>query len=392
MGPSLLDLSRELRDLIWEFCLTLPDYPPPPPSGSPHDNPEWHERYFFCTNEDERIIGWPKRTLRISSIPLLQTNRQVNAEIHETIARLYSQRRMDCDLQITVYREKYLLLDWLCLPVNALHYDNWTMHPCQREPPIWHVCEESGEPDQSILETFHPDRYPRVLWYYFYIHQRFLERGPGFRSHPEFHITQAPPRTRSVRRVTFNCEIPPSSPTDQVRDIERRSRPVRKPKTWEEWQRFYAGGLIDPRLFTKQLCFLVDEWLFSNKLQAQARPAFECHLGIEMRVNGKLIPGAEWDLRTLTGTAYKSPPGQRSAVFERNINMPIDKIYGSLVDPELVREREEREQTKREESDSRKRKQQSFLGGRATATEDVERETERVTRRVAKRRRELEVT
>lgn len=371
MGPSLLDLSRELRDLIWESCLTTPERPPPPPSGSPCNNPEWDDRYFFCINEEEQFIGWPKRTLQISSIPLLLTNRQINTEIHETIARLYSQRRMDCNLQVTIYREKYLLLDWLCLPVNALHYDNWNIDFRQIDPPLWGIDDRTREPDQSILEVFHPDRYPRVIWSYFYIHQRFLERGPGFRSYPEFHITQAPPRTRSLRRLVLNCEIPEISPNDEFRDVEHRNRPIRKPTTLREWQKFYAGGLLDPRQFTRQLRFLVQEWLFSNKLQAQARPAFESHPKIEMRANGRLIPGAEWDLRTLTGTAYKSPPGQRCAVFERNIKMPIDKIYGSLVDPEMVKEREEKDREKRKEWESRKRKQESFLGRRASKTDDV---------------------
>ncbi|KAK0658372.1 hypothetical protein DIS24_g4808 [Lasiodiplodia hormozganensis] len=349
MGPSLLGISRELRDLIWEFCLTTPRTPPPLPSGDRTTNSEWDQRYFFCTNDDESMIGYPNRTPHIACIPLLQTSRQINAEVHETIARLYSQRRMDCKLQLTIYREKYFLLDWLCLPVNSLHYDNWIINFRLVEPPVWHVDDETGEPDQSMLETFHPDRYPRVLWCYFYILQRFLERGPGFRSNPEFHITQAPPKTRSLRRLVLDIstKVHPTSSSpavalaeDQYRGTDHCGLRNRKPTSFAEWQKFYAGGMINPHYYAQQAQFLTEEWIFSNKLQSQARMAFESHEHIQMRADGKLLPGAEWNLRTLTGSAYNCPNGVRCAVLDRNTRMPIQKLYGSLVDPEPARKQE----------------------------------------------------
>ncbi|KAL1615400.1 hypothetical protein SLS54_009054 [Diplodia seriata] len=346
MGPSLLGVSRELRDLIWEFCLTTPRPPPSLPSGDRTDNPEWDQRYFFCANEDERMIGYPHRTPHLECIPLLQTNRQINAEVHETIARLYSQRRMDCTLQLTIYREKYFLLDWLCLPVNSLHYDDWKIHFRLVEPPVWRVDDKSGEPEQSMLETFYPDRYPRVLWCYFYIIQRFLERGPGFRSHPEFHITQAPPKTRSLRRLIIDistkvCPTSSSSPTalpeKEYRGVGPRNH---KPTSFDEWHDFYTGGMIDPTYYAEQARFLTEEWIFSSKLQSQARMAFESYERIQMRIDGKPVPGAEWDLRTLAGSAYRCPNGVRCAVLDRNTAMPARKLYGCLVDAGVVRKQE----------------------------------------------------
>ncbi|OJD31970.1 uncharacterized protein BKCO1_4200012 [Diplodia corticola] len=350
MGPSLLGVSREVRDLIWESCLTTPRSPPPLPAGDRTDNPEWEQRYFFCANEDECMIGYPPRTPHIECIPLLQTSRQINAEIHETIARLYTQRRMDCNLQLTIYREKYFLLDWLCLPVNSLHYDDWKVNFRLVEPPVWRVDKESGEPEQSMLETFHPDRYPRVLWCYFYILQRFLERGPGFRSHPEFHITQAPPKTRSLRRlivdistkVHLTSSSPPTAlPQKQYRGVGRHSgRLNRRPRGFDEWHAFYTGGIIDPAYYAEQARFLTEEWIFSSKLQSQARMAFESYERIQMRMDGRAVPGAEWDLRTLTGSAYECPNGVRCAVLDHNTGMTVQKLYGCLVDPEVVRKRE----------------------------------------------------
>lgn len=334
------------------------------------------------------MIGYPRRTPHLESTALLQTNRQVNAEVHEAIARLYSQRRMNSGITVSVYREKYLLLDWHCLPVNSLHYDTWTVNLRLVEPPMWNVDPTTGETDQSMLETFYPDRYPRVLWCYFYILQRFLERGPGFRSNPEFHITQAPPRTRSLRRMVLNVltgtQSSSSSPSSSekhhyyFRRTDERQFPNRKRTSFDDWHAFYGNRLIDPRCFAEQLRFLIDEWLFGGRLQAQARMAFDSIETIEMQLDGEPLHAAEWHVRTMTGSAYESPTEKRLAVFEQNTKLPVDRLYGCLVDPDVVKDREEKLRIG-EQSDGRKRKQADFCGREDSGARAAE---DRAVRRV----------
>lgn len=116
----LLQLPRELRDLVWEQSLLAAH--PPPAITSPVDIAAAYRQY---DSWGEEAIHYP-RTTRINSTALLCCNRQIHAEVRAAIERLRAQRRLACSLRMLLRNEKHLFLDWLCVPALSAHYD--TVH------------------------------------------------------------------------------------------------------------------------------------------------------------------------------------------------------------------------------------------------------------------------
>ncbi|GME42357.1 uncharacterized protein LTHEOB_10298 [Neofusicoccum parvum] len=114
----ILDLPRELRDLIWEHSLLAVHAPPA--IASPASIASAYRQY---DSWGEEANHYPRRT-RVNSTALLCCSRQVHVEVNDAIARLRAQRRLACQLRILLRNEKHLFLDWTSVPAVSPHYDD----------------------------------------------------------------------------------------------------------------------------------------------------------------------------------------------------------------------------------------------------------------------------
>lgn len=246
----LLDLPRELRDLIWEHCL-LAAHGPQAASVSDY-------RQYDSWGEESN--HYPRRT-HVNSTALLCCSHQVHAEMAAAIARLRAQRRLACSLRILLRNERHLFLDWTCVPAVATHYDSVdiefklvgkperkggglikTLHPSAL---LGRSSNSSSPPWSSILYERNEDDFA-IHRHLFKMLARLRSYGPSFAgdpvifsaissspspsSHPHFPTSNPPPppptssapprqpnRPRpsptTITNLTFNVLTPPPSHT-----------------------------------------------------------------------------------------------------------------------------------------------------------------------------------
>ncbi|KAL8739504.1 MAG: hypothetical protein Q9184_008594 [Pyrenodesmia sp. 2 TL-2023] len=107
-----LELTRELRDSVYETLLLSSQSPPPSPEdGGARKYPSKEDKEFF-----ERHNHYPADDLKSTSGPLLGTCRQISEEVEEAMVRLIKSNRPLYRLDLMLLDERELYITWLAFP------------------------------------------------------------------------------------------------------------------------------------------------------------------------------------------------------------------------------------------------------------------------------------
>ncbi|KAK8242989.1 hypothetical protein IWZ00DRAFT_490945 [Phyllosticta capitalensis] len=324
LHASLMQLPRELRDHVWEFCLTSPSRLPE--LIDPND-------YIRGTSMNDDTVSYPTPNISIVGVKLLQVNRAVNAEVRATIRRLYAQNFINSKLNILIRNEKFFRLDWLLLPVNSLHFDTLEVDFRFTGQPSWHGTNDllPHVPDQSFFQVFHPEANPKILYCLATILRRFLKWGPGFQGPVE---PADLPRKRSVRRLSLNV-ISPSVPPDRFRKRCDLTIPRRLRNTREAWKAYYTG-MVHPKAVMLEFEMLIWRALIAPRKMSCTSYVYDCVETIDLRLDGQVLK--TWSIRNLTGQLFQAAFLQnRLRVLDHNCALPVEDRFGSFVDPERLK-------------------------------------------------------
>ncbi|KAK7548726.1 hypothetical protein IWX49DRAFT_44630 [Phyllosticta citricarpa] len=326
--PSLMDLPRELRDCIWEACLTIPSSRPASPD--PND-------YVAGNTPNDETVYYPTPNVNITSVSLLCVNRAANAEVHATILRLYAHRRVNSKLNILTRNEKFLRLDWLLLPVNSVHYDNLEVDFRFTGQPSWHGPNGllPSVPDQSFFQVFYPEPNPKILYCLAAILSRFQKWGPGFEGPPR---TTRPPRKRSIGCLSLNI-VTPSLPPERFRKRCDLVMPRRLRNTREAWKSYYTG-IVHPKAVVLEFEMLLWRTLIAPRKMSCTSNFYESIETIDIRLDGQLLK--TWNVRSLTGQLFQAAFLQsRLRVLDHNCSLPVEERFGSFVEKDAKWQRRE---------------------------------------------------
>lgn len=187
-----LELSRELRDSVYE-ALLLSSRPPP-------SSPEHGGARKYPSKEDEDHFEYhnhyPADDLKSTSGPLLLTCRQINEEVEEVMVRLTKSNRPLYRLDLMLLDERELYITWLAFP-----------HPTNEISTLYADFRLSGnvEGKESILRLGNGGP-PILIWGLFTLIERFLQRGPDFLA------PRNQGRHMRIGELRVNVLTPPSPP------------------------------------------------------------------------------------------------------------------------------------------------------------------------------------
>ncbi|KAK7539450.1 uncharacterized protein J3D65DRAFT_618677 [Phyllosticta citribraziliensis] len=363
LPPNLMDLPRELRDCIWEACLTTPSSPPESPDP---------DAYIRGNTLSDETVSYPGSKFTIASVSLLRVNRAVNAEVQATILRLYAHHRVNSKLNILIRNEKFFRLDWLLLPVDSLHYDYLEVDFRFTGLPSWHGTNDllPDVPDQSFFQVFHPEPNPKILYCLAAILRRFVKWGPAFQGPL---IPTEPPRRRSVRHLSLNV-VSPSVPPERFRQrcdltVSRRLRNTR-----EAWKSYYTG-MVHPKAVVLEFEMLIWRTLIAPRKMSCTSNVYDCIETIDVRLDGHILK--TWNLRSLTGQLFQAAFLQsRLRVLDHNCGLPVEERFGSIAGPRSSDQKEE-------DAEWRKREGRGPVDGQERIDCNVARAVERVLGRSA---------
>ena len=127
--PSLLELPRELRELIIDEVIDAISPPPFSPADYPEHVPTPNESFYGWSGMGCDVMQpvRPSATTRPRSAALLATCRQLHAETVERLAHLRRRHALRYDLDIMVHEETDLLPTWTRLPMLAPYVDTVTV-------------------------------------------------------------------------------------------------------------------------------------------------------------------------------------------------------------------------------------------------------------------------
>lgn len=119
MPASLLNLPRELRDLIYTHVLD-DELPPPQTEAELQDHrPSLDEQRLPVNLGDVPIsYAFP---VRITATPLLLASRQIHSEVQDIIGHATHTKRLRYKLDCLVLQEEAIHLTWLRVPTLAPH-------------------------------------------------------------------------------------------------------------------------------------------------------------------------------------------------------------------------------------------------------------------------------
>ena len=168
--PSLLDLPRELRDLIIGHVLNAPRMPPAAPSKSNRaafidfSHKAWLRHKGLIYHEK---CG--KKSILYSQVSLLLTNRQISAEIRSMINLVRSSSGVNYILDLSVLNEVELYPTWLQVPfitnrVSTLYVNVRLFRHLLSRQEDWRFTSDGG--------------LPGLLWSFYGLLERFLQYGP----------------------------------------------------------------------------------------------------------------------------------------------------------------------------------------------------------------------
>lgn len=111
-SSPFLDLSRELRDNVYEVVL-LSSRPPP---SSPECEGAWKNSGSMVRSSFEYHNHYSADGYQSTSAPLLRTCRQINEEVAEAVVRLTKLNHLLYRLDLMLLDERKLSIIWLAFP------------------------------------------------------------------------------------------------------------------------------------------------------------------------------------------------------------------------------------------------------------------------------------
>ena len=173
---SLLELSRELRDKVYEILLVSsrptpnsPEEAGPRRSANFQSDDEWpvwaaqHE----VNSWDERNNHYPLENPGHATASLQRTCRQIHEEVTEAMNRLRKHGRLQSKLDIMVVDDRHLYPTWLAI------------NPVGRQIPILRVNIRSSG-DVSGDESGWKGSPSALVWMLYTLLERFIRYGPDF--------------------------------------------------------------------------------------------------------------------------------------------------------------------------------------------------------------------
>lgn len=221
--PKFLDLSRELRDIIYTAVLGSELSPPSSPAES-GDRKRTSGRGGLDEEAFEYCNMYSLQPVPVSSSALLRTNRQIHTELAEIISRVKKSKTLRYKLDCLMLDERLIYPTWLSVPalsssVASVEVDFRLFGDCNGKRSGW----AGGDGAPSV-----------IIWSLFALLKRFLLRGPDFLSPPK------PGRKIKIGVLVLNVITP--SPLSAKGFI---------PREVPSHQRLHRGrrkGMIDPEV------------------------------------------------------------------------------------------------------------------------------------------------
>lgn len=165
MPTSFLNLSRELRDLIYAQFF---DSTPPQTEDEVKDTQTTLD-WLYGNMGRCPISGTPP--FQVTTTPLLLVNRQIHSEFTQTIARSRKKWGLRYKLDCLILREEEIHLTWLCVPALSPYVPvlEVGIRLYGDIPHRWYSAWEEGDGISC-----------RIAQSLYSVLTRFLERGPGF--------------------------------------------------------------------------------------------------------------------------------------------------------------------------------------------------------------------
>jgi hypothetical protein len=263
---NILDLPREIRDLIYRAVLDSELSTPSSPAELRHNRKQMPSQYGSSEYFSEHCNQYPLQPVSISISSLLLTNRQIHREILDAIARLKAQKQLRYKIDCMIEDEKRIYPTWLSVLVVSFHID---------------VVEVDfrifGQRDDNRSGFAPGNGGPGPLvWSLFALPDRFLERGPNF-------LSSCKTRQKiEVKLITLNV-VTPSEPVEGFipkdwRTNESRMTGVIHPESVLWCIKEYLGNVLDRTKYTAMYAKTVYGGVRCMKLMLDSKTTMKWNL------------------------------------------------------------------------------------------------------------------
>ncbi|TQN70677.1 hypothetical protein CSHISOI_04764 [Colletotrichum shisoi] len=224
MAVGLLSIPREIRDLILDEVVFLPDRPPPlnPSVSQDRKRREYNGQGFF----DGHDI-WVEKQIRAppSGSPnnaILLVNRQLHCEAKTLLAS----KGTHCRLDVMYVKECGLWPTWLAVPRSTRHADSVHVQFRIFDPPA------DVNPDWKNEQQFRggDGGPPFIVWNFYAMLSGYLRYGPT-----AFSSVVADPSNFTIKRLVLDVLPPP--PEEKHDRLVSGSR-ARRPAALDLFERF----------------------------------------------------------------------------------------------------------------------------------------------------------
>ncbi|KAL8928228.1 MAG: hypothetical protein Q9208_001938 [Pyrenodesmia sp. 3 TL-2023] len=269
-----MDLTRELRDLVYGLLLQSSRTPPiSPEHGGARKYPNEDDEHFF-----EICNRYPAEDMESTGTSLQLTCRQVRDEVQEAVLRLQKSKSLPYTLDLMMLDETTLYPTWLAFPALVDEIP-------RLEVDFRLFGDVEGKQSAMRGGCGGP---PMLIWSLFKLMERFLLRGPDFLAPHE------PTRYQRMEELAVNVVTPSPPPPNGYSD---RSTPLYSDK---------RKGLVHPERMMSFLIHEMDLLLRRSRYTASyARLVFERVKRMTFSLDG--VGRKSWDLSTLV-PEYTPPP------------------------------------------------------------------------------------
>ena len=272
---TILELPREIRDLIYMAVFNSELSPPASPAECRHDRNQISSEYGPSEYFGEHCNHYPMEPVSISCSGLLLTCRQVRAEVLDVIARLKVQNQLQYKIDCIIEDEKFFCPTWLSVPVVSFDIDTVEVNFRIFGQRNGRCGFTPGDGGPSFL-----------IWSLFALLNRFLERGPNFLS---------PFKSRqkiNVKLITLNI-VTPTEPTEGFIP--------------EDWQRSYSRttGVIHPKTVLRSIQSELNSLLQKTRYTTKyATTVYNGVHRVKLMLDGEIK--MEWDLVAMESERQKA--------------------------------------------------------------------------------------
>ncbi|CCF32991.1 hypothetical protein CH063_00898 [Colletotrichum higginsianum] len=224
MAVGLLSIPREIRDLILDEVVFLPDRPPPlnPSVSQDRKRREYKGQGFFDGHDIwvEKQIRAPPSGSPNNAILL------VNRQLHYEAKTLLASKGTHCRLDVMYVKECGLWPTWLAVPRSTRHADSVHVQFRIFDPPA------DVNPDWKNEQQFRggDGGPPFIVWNFYAMLSGYLRYGPT-----AFSSVVADPSNFTIKRLVIDV-LPP--PPEEKHDRLVSGSSARRPAALDMFERF----------------------------------------------------------------------------------------------------------------------------------------------------------